>query len=129
MSTPLIGRNAVIQMGTTTIGYAQGMTTDLNVDLIKEFAFNSDKAAVLAAGNKHFKVSCDRMFIDGTYATQVLGGTPVNFIIGPAGTTTGSVKLTISNVVLTVWSWKADPKGIVTEKVQGEGNNLTVGTF
>jgi hypothetical protein len=129
-TNPLIGRNAVIQMGGVTIGFAQGMTTDINADLIKEFQLGSDKAAILASGNKHFKISCDMMYIDNTYASQVLSGTPVDFIIAPGGTTnTGYPKTTVKNVVLTVFSFKADQKGIVTGKVSGEGSDWQAGTF
>jgi hypothetical protein len=128
-TTPLIGRNAVIQMGATTIGFATGFTSNISVDLIKEFALGSDKAAILNAGNKSFKVSCDKMYIDNTYASQVLGGAAVDFIIAPAGTSVGSPKITVKSVVLTVWDFKADQKGIVSEKVSGEGNDFQVGTF
>jgi hypothetical protein len=116
-------------MGATTIGFATGFTCNIGVDLIKEFALGSDKAQVLSGGNKSFKVSCDKMYIDNTYASQVLGGTPVDFVIGPAGSSTGKPKITIKNVVLTVWDFKADQKGIVSEKVSGEGNDFVVGTF
>jgi hypothetical protein len=129
MSTPVIGRNAVIQMSGTTIGYATGVTSDVNVDKIEDFALLSDKAAILAAGNKHFKVACDKLWIDSTYVNQVIGGTAVDVIIGPAGTTTGKIKWTIKNVVFLVWSFKADQKGIVSEKVSGEGNDFQVSTF
>jgi hypothetical protein len=129
MSTPLVGRNAVIQMGGTTIGFATGFGCDIAVDLIKEFKMGSDKAAILASGNKHFKVSCDMMYIDNTYATQVYNGTPVDFIIAPAGTATTKPKITIKNVVLNAFNFKADQKGIVTGKVTGEGTDFQTGTF
>jgi hypothetical protein len=128
-TTPLIGRNAVIEMGATVIGYATGFTCDIAVDLIKEFKMGSDKAAILASGNKHFKVSCDMMYIDNTYASQVLSGTPVDFIIGPAGTALTKPKITIKNVVLNAFNFKADQKGIVTGKVTGEGNDFQASTF
>lgn len=128
-ATPIIGRNAVILMGVTAIGYATGVSSSINIDLIKEFGLGSDKAKVLSAGNKHFKLSCDKMYIDNTYATAVLAGTAVDFIIAPAGTATGKPKITIKNVVLTVWDWKADQKGIVTEKVSGEGNDFIISTY
>lgn len=129
MSTPVIGRNATIKMGTTVIGYAQGVTGSINVDKIEDFVLNSDKAAILAAGNKHFKISVDKMWVDNTYATQILGGTAVDFEIGPAGTTTGKVKYTIKNVILEVMDFKADQKGIVTEKISGIGNDFVIGTY
>jgi hypothetical protein len=129
MSLPVIGRNAVIKMGTTVIGYATGVTGSINVDKIEDFVLNSDKAAILAAGNKHFKISVDKMWVDNTYATQILGGTAVDFEIGPAGTTTGKVKYTIKNVILEVMDFKADQKGIVTEKISGIGNDFVIGTY
>jgi hypothetical protein len=133
MSTPLIGRNAVIQYvsgGTSyTIGYAQNITSAINVDKIEEFALNSDKPVILAAGNKHFKITCGRLYIDETYSAMVLAGNPVDFVIGPAGTTTGKTKVTIKNVVLTVRNLKADQKGVVAEDVQGDGADYQVGTF
>jgi hypothetical protein len=129
MSTPVIGRNAVIQMGVTTIGYATGVTASVNVDKIEDFTLQSDKATILAAGNKHYKVSCDKLWIDSTYVNAVLAGTAVDFIIGPAGTTTGKIKWTIKNVILLVWDFKADQKGVVSEKVSGEGNDFQVSTF
>jgi hypothetical protein len=129
MSLPVIGRNAVIKMGTTVIGYATGVTGSINVDKIEDFVLNSDKAAILAAGNKHFKISVDKMWVDNTYATQILGGTAVDFEIGPAGTTTGKVKYTIKNVILEVLDFKADQKGIVTEKISGIGNDFVIGTY
>jgi hypothetical protein len=129
MSLPVIGRNAVIKMGTTVIGYATGVTGSINVDKIEDFVLNSDKAAILAAGNKHLKISVDKMWVDNTYVTQILGGTAVDFEIGPAGTTTGKVKYTIKNVILEVMDFKADQKGIVTEKISGTGNDFTIGTY
>ena len=127
---PIIGRLAVVQMGGTTIGFAQGITTDITVDKILEYQLGSDKAAILASGNKSFKISVDMMYIDNTYASQVLSGTPVDFIIAPAGTTTtGYPKITVKSVVLDAFQFKADQKGIVSAKITGEGNDWQVGTW
>jgi hypothetical protein len=129
-TSPLIGRNAVIQMGGTTIGFCTGFSADIAVDKIEEFALNSDKAAILASGNKHFKISADMMYIDNTYASQVLAGTPVDFVLAPGGTTnTGYPKITVKNVVLDSFSFKADQKGIVTGKITGLGNDWQAGTY
>jgi hypothetical protein len=133
MSTPLIGRNAVVQYvsgGTSiTIGFAQGATEDMTADLIKEFQMGSDKAAVLAAGNKHFKLAVDRMYIDNAFGAVLYGNQVVDFVFGPAGTSGGNQKITIRNVVLTARNVKYDQKGIVAEKVSGEGNDRIVSTF
>lgn len=133
MSTPLIGRNAVVQYvsgGTaTTIGYAQGVTEDFTADLIKEFQLNSDKAALLAAGNKHFKIAVDSMYIDNFFGAVMYGNQVVDFVMGPAGTSVGLPKITIKNVVLIAHNVKIDQKGIVGRKITGEGTDRIVSTF
>jgi hypothetical protein len=132
MSTPLIGRNAVIQAsaGTAvTIGFAIGFTDEADADLIKEFALGSDHAAILAAGNKHFKFNIDKMFIDKTYQQYVYGGTNVDIIIAPQGTSTGNQKWTYKSCVLTQSQMKVDQKGIIAEKVVGEATDVQISTF
>ncbi len=90
---------------------------------------NSDHAALLAAGNKHFKFSIDKMYIDKTYQQYVYGGTNVDIIIAPAGTSTGKEKYTYKSCVFTAWSMKVDQKGIVSEKITGEATDIQVTTF
>jgi sporulation protein YlmC with PRC-barrel domain len=128
-ATPLIGRFAVVTMGGTVIGLAQNIAADINADLIKEFALGSDKPLIIASGNKHFKIKVDKMYIDGTYATQLLNGTAADFVITPQGTTfTGKPKYTLKNVVLITYNYKNDQKGIILESVSGEGTDWQVGT-
>src|SRR5271157_1776494 len=132
MSTPLVGRNGVIQMSSgsaVTIGLVQGFTDEMTVDLIKEFQLGSDKPAILEDGNKHFKFSIDKMFIDKPYQQYVYGGTNVDIIIAPAGTSTGKEKWTYKTCTLTAWSMKVDQKGIVAEKVAGEASDVVITTF
>jgi len=128
MSTPLIGRNAVVLMGTTEIGYCTGVRVDINVDLIKEYKMGSDKPAILDDGNKSFRVRVEKMFIDSTYATNVLNGTSVTIEVRPAGTGTGKPKITLSNVVFTRWEMTANQDGVIMESVEGEGSDLAFGT-
>jgi hypothetical protein len=116
-------------MGASAIGYATGVTSNLSADLIKEYIMGSDKPTVLSSGNKTIKITCDKLYIDNTYLTQVLGGTAVDFVIGPAGTSSGKPKITIKNVVLNVWDFKAEQKGVVSEKVSGEGDDIQAGTY
>jgi len=129
MSTPVIGRNAVVKKGTTEIGYATGVRCSIDVDLIKEFKIGSDKPAVLESGNKSFPVSVEKMYIDNAYATDVLSGTKVTIEIAPRGTGVGNPKITISNVVFTSWELTIDQDGVVMESVEGEGDSLTLGTY
>jgi hypothetical protein len=126
---PVIGRLAVITMGGVTIGNINGITLSADNPLIKEYVMQSQDPAILAPGNHTFKFTCSKLFIDSTYATQVLGGTAVTIIVYPAGTTsTGNPKYTLGNAVFDKWDIKADQKGIVGENVSGEGATFTVGT-
>jgi hypothetical protein len=132
MSTPLVGRNGVIQASAgsaVTIGFVQGFTDEMSVDLIKEYALASDKPSILEDGNKHFKFSIDKMFIDKVYQQYVYGGTSVDIIIAPAGTGTGKEKWTYKTCTFTAWSMKVDQKGIVSEKVAGEASDIVISAF
>jgi hypothetical protein len=126
---PIVGRLAVVQMGGTTIGFGTGVTTNIAADLLKDYAWGSDKPAILASGNKSFKISCDMMYIDNTYASQVISGSPVDFAIAPAGTSAGNPKITVKNVVLNAFDFTEQQKGIATGKVSGEGNDWQPGTW
>lgn len=128
MSTPLIGRNAVIKKGTADIGYCTGVRVALDVDLIKAYRIGSDTPAVLTAGNKTFRVSIEKMYIDNAYAADVLNGTAVTIEIQPAGTGTGKPKITLSNVVFNSWELTIDQDGVIMESVEGEGTSIAFAT-
>lgn len=129
MSEPVLGRNAVIRKDGVDIGYAKGVTAGIDVDLVKEFNIGSDTPAVVEPGNKSFPVSIDKMWIDSTYATDVLNGTKVEIIVLPAGSAAGKPKYTYSNVVLTSWELTVEQDGVVMESVKGEAKSLTIGTL
>ena len=128
MSTPLLGRNAVVLKGTTEIGYATGIRATIDVDLIKAFKLGSDKPAILESGNKSFTVRIDKMYIDSTYATNVLNGTKVTIDVLPAGSGAGKPKITLTNVVLTGWDLTIDQDGVIMESVEGEADGITLAT-
>jgi len=128
MSSPIVGKNAVIKIGETEVGYAKGVRISIDVDLIKEYAIGNDTPVVLEAGNKSFSVSIDKMYIDNTYAQDVLNGTKVNVTTQPAGTGSGLPEITISNVVLNSWELSIEQDGVVMESVSGEGDSITFGT-
>jgi len=128
MSTPLLGKDAVVMIDTTEIGYAQGIRVGISADLIKEYRIGSDKPEVLSDGNKTFTVSIDMMYIDKSYAEQVLNGTAITVVIRPAGTGTGLEEITINNVVLTSWELTISQDRVILETVEGEGKDITFGT-
>ncbi len=128
MSSPLIGRNAVVLKGTTEIGYCTGVTTSIDSDLIKEYAMGDDKPVVLAAGNKTFSIDIEKMYIDNAYAQDVLNGSTVTIEIRPQGTGSGKPKITLSDVVLNSWELSIEQDGVIMESVSGEGKSIAFGT-
>lgn len=129
MSTPIVGRNGVVKKAGTAIGYAKGVSVSIGVELVKDYALNSNKPAIVEDGNQSYKVSVESMYVDNTYATVVLTGDPVDIELDPAGAGTGKPKLTVKNVVFT--SWKLDQKqtGVVMQSMEGEGDDLQLGTI
>jgi hypothetical protein len=131
MSSPVLGRSAVIQMDGTDIGYCKGVTVSISADVIKEYfisATNPDRPSVLESGNKTFEVSIERAWIDKTYAEKVLGGTTVNIVVRPEGTGSGKTEITLSDVVLTSDEITVEQDGIVMESISGEAKDITIST-
>jgi len=131
MSSPVLGRNAVIQIDSADVGYCTGVTVSISADTIKEYFIsdtNPDRPAVLESGNKTFEVSIERAWIDKTYAEKVLGGTTVDIVIRPEGTGSGKTEITLSDVVLTADEISIEQDGIVMESISGEAKDITIGT-
>jgi len=128
---PLLGRNAVILKGTTEIGYCTSVSVSIDVNLIKEYYISGtspDKPAFLASGNKSFKVSIKRAYVDNAHANDVLAGTAVTIEVRPEGTGTGKPKITLSNVVFSSWEMSIEQDGVIMESIKGEGTNIAWGT-
>ena len=128
MSSPVLGKDAVIQIDGEDVGYAKGVRVSIDVDLIKDYVIGSDTPVVLEAGNKSFSVSIEKMWIDSTYASDVLNGTKVSVVVRPEGTGTGKTEITISNVILNSWELSIEQDGVVMESVEGEGDSITFST-
>jgi len=118
----------VIKKGSTEIGYAKGVTVGIDVALIKEYKLGDDDPAVLDDGNKSYKVNIDRMYIDSTYANDVLNGTSVTIEVQPEGSGTGKQKITLSNVIFNSWELSIEQDGVEMESISGEGKTLAFGT-
>lgn len=128
MSSPIVGYKAVIQKDGEDIGYATGVTVGIDIDLIKEYSLGGATPQVLEAGNKTFTVSIDKMYIDNTYATDVLNGTAVTIVVRPAGTGSGLPEITLSNVVFNSWELSIEQDGVIMESVEGEAKSISFGT-
>lgn len=128
MSSPLLGRNAVIKKGTQTIGFCQIVDIDADADVVKAYTLGSDKPAILESGNKTFKVRVTKLWIDHAHLSDLLSGTKVTIEVQPAGTGAGKPKITLSNVVFTGWSYSNPQDDIIEETIEGEGMDITAGT-
>ena len=110
------------------VGYAQGLTLSVDVDLVKEYKIGSDKPVVLEAGNRSFSLSIDMMYVDDKYAGKVLAGTKLYFVIRPAGTGSGKPEIIVNEVVLNSWEESISQDGVILESVSGEGESITLRT-
>lgn len=128
MSAPLLGVNAVVKKGTTAIGYATSVSVSMEIDIIKAYNIGSQQPVVLEAGNRSFKVSVEKMYIDNAWATDVMNGTKVSIIVQPAGAGTGKPQITLNNVVFKDWKLKVVQDGIIMESSDGEAASITFGT-
>jgi hypothetical protein len=128
MSTPPLGREAVVMLDTTEVGYAEKVKESIDASLIKKFKLGSDKPAVLKSGNKTFQIEFGKMYIDKTYAEKVLNGTAVTVEVRPNGTGAGKEKHTYTGVVLNKWGFEAAQDGVAGENVSGEGSDVAFGT-
>ena len=129
-TTPVLGRNGSINIGGVEVGYITNVTFDIDAAIIKDYKFTSDVPAVLESGNKTFKFAFTKMYIDTTYAANVLAGTKVTIILGPANSTpAGQPKYTLSNAIIFHHDFRDAQNGIVMENGTGEAASLTIGTY
>ena len=128
MSSPGLGKDAVIQVDSQDVGYAKGVTYRLTADIVKDYKIGSDDPAILESGNKTYAVSIEKMYIDNTYADDVLNGTKLSIVIRPLGTGTGKPEITLSNVVFNSYELSITQDGVVLESVEGEAASVTHST-
>ena len=129
-TSPAIGRNGSININAIEVGYIKGVTFDVDADVIKDYKFTSDVPAVLESGNKTFKFTFQKMFIDTVYAALVLAGTKITILLGPANCTpVGQPKYTLSNAIIFHHGFRDEQAGIVIEDGSGEAASLTLGTY
>ena len=126
MSTPSLGSEAVVKKGSTEIGYATGVTAGINIDLIKEYIIGQANPGVLRSGPQTYPVRIDKMMLDTEYAGHVLNGDSISFEFSPAGSGTGTPKVTITGVTLTNWEMTIRAEGVVMESLSGEGKVLAL---
>lgn len=125
MSTPILGRIATVLYNSTEIGYAKGINLEVSADLVKDYKLGSDQPQILEAGNKSYKATVDKMYIDNTHRAQVIAGTKVTLNIRPKGTGAGLPNIALANFVFTASRMTATQDGIWLENLTGEGTGIT----
>ena len=129
MTDPSLGSEAVVKKGGTEIGYATGITSGINIDLIKEYIIGQANPGVLRSGPQTYPLRIDKMMLDTEFGNHVLNGDSVSFEFNPAGTAAGTPKVTISGVTLTSWEMTIRAEGVVMESLSGEGKVLTLTAY
>ena len=109
---PQIGRIALVQVGSTTVGYAQGCDVKESGKTITEYTCatsGADWPSVAFSGNKSIKISIDALYVDNTYVNLFETGVAVTIINGPVGSSGGNPKDTYSAIIDEVdITWKQD---------------------
>ena len=124
----IIGRNADIYVNDVLAGAAKGVTVGITADLIKDYVIGSSDPNLLAAGNRSYPVSIDTLYVDKTYATLVLNGTPITIEVHPGGSGESQGKYVLGNVVLKNWEMVTPQDGVIVEGFSGEGKTITLPT-
>lgn len=130
-TSPVIGRNAWLKIGTTVVGYIKGLTVGVTRGAIKDYVFQSADPAVLEAGNATYPFTADLIWITSAAAADaVLAGTKVTIEIAPENSTpTGQSKITLTNAVLLTWKLTVPQESDVVEAVSGEAKTLAFSTY
>ena len=128
MSTPILGKDADIEIAGSPVGYAQNIRVGGSADLIKEYKIGAQTPEVLEYGNRSFPISMDAMYLNKTYADDVLNGTKVDIVVYPEGKTVGKPMVTLGSSVITSWEMTIVQDGVILEGVRAEGKTMTWAT-
>jgi hypothetical protein len=132
-TTPQIGRLALLQVNSITVGYLKGVKTTPIAKVVKDYACantGGDLPAVMFSGNKEFKIDADLMYVDETYVNMFLAANNnISIVFGPVGSSTGNPKETYNNCIVTSAPIDHKQDGIVGHKVNFEAQSLTTGTW
>jgi hypothetical protein len=132
---PQIGRIAIVQINSTTVGYAQGYTYNPSLSVVKEWVLEPSGTPatgwpqVAGAGQKTASIDIDALYVDNTYLTLFEAMATVTVILGPVGSSGGNTKITCTGYI-TKTSISVKQSAISTLKISIEVTAApTVGTW
>lgn len=126
MSVPVVGRNARFLKAGVAIAYGKSVGVRLNAEAISDYSMDSVSPALLASGKQSYSWSCDRVYIDETYALLLKAGTVFDIIFSPVGTPLGANYVTLHDCIITSVEQSAGESGAVAERMSGEAKTLTI---
>ena len=127
----VIGRNAVILIGATAVGFAKDCEVMLRNGVIQDWKMGDDDPAITEHGNNNYTVRFSKMHIntDSTYAAALLAGTAVTVEIAPSGTASGNMKIQLTSSQLSEWTLRITQNGVELTDVLAVGGAITFGTY
>ena len=122
------GKEGVVTIGGTTLGYATGFTVDSTHDVVEDTALGDSMKSFLA-GRGTFTASIDMNFDEtDSGQTALVQGAELTFAFIPEGNESGDRKFSGTGIV-TGMSVSVPLDGVITRTVTGQGTGgLTIGT-
>lgn len=96
MSTPIVGRSGVVKKAGTAIGYAKGVSVSIGVELIKDYAMDSNKPAIVEDGNQSRKAKAIVSALTGS-DKRVITDDVIDFMVVLRDGSHPQASLTIKN--------------------------------
>lgn len=126
MSTPMLGRIARLYKNGTVIGHGKNISVKAAAELIKDYDMDSLTPAIVAPGKQSFKWTAEKFYLNGSWMTLILAGTPFDIVFQPTGTyKTAPYEEWTGCVVLSVERTAGEAGGLI-EKIEGEATAVSV---
>jgi hypothetical protein len=125
---PFIGVSGVLKIGETAVGYIRGVRLSVDSDIVREYYWGSSDPGILEAGNRRYRLTAEKAYVDATYANHVKSGSKLTVELQPKGAGAGKPKITLADAVLSSWDYRQTQDGVVMETIEGEAKSIAFGT-
>ncbi len=125
MPGPYVGRVARLAIGGAAVAYGKNISVKLTAEAVKDYSMDSAAPAMLASGKQTYTFSIERLYVDETYLSALLAGTPLTVAFWASGSAAGT-EVTLTGAIITSAEHSAGESGGVLEKVSGEALVATV---